>query len=123
MLSRPDEANGRPKKSTFGPWVLNLFRVLAPLKRLRGTPFDLFGYQAERRAERQLLLDYEELIKLVAARLSPSTLSTAIAIAELPQDVRGFGPVKHDSIAVFYRRRDELLAQLNNPQGTLDAAE
>ena len=102
--------------------MFNVFRVLASLKGLRGTPFDLFGYQKDRRIERQLILDYEELIKLVAAKLSPTTHTTAVALAQLPQDVRGFGPVKHDSVEAFYRRRDELLAQLNSPHERSDAA-
>lgn len=123
LISRPDEATGRPMKSTFGPWVFSAFRVLASLKRLRGTPFDLLGYQKERQAERHLVRDYDDLIKVVAARLSPATRTTAIALAQLPHDVRGYGPVKRDSIEAFYRRRDELLAQLNSPQERLDAAE
>jgi indolepyruvate ferredoxin oxidoreductase len=122
LLSRRDEATGRPRKSAFGPWVFNVFRVLASLKGLRGTPFDLFGYQKDRRIERQLIRDYEDLIKVVAAKLSPTTHTAAVALAQLPHDVRGFGPVKRDSVEAFYRRRDELLAQLNNPPERRDAA-
>ena len=123
LLSRLDKATGRPRKSAFGPWVFNVFRVLAYLKGLRGTPFDLFGYQKDRRVERQLIRDYEDLIKVAAAKLSPATHTAAVALAQLPHDVRGFGPVKHYSIEAFYRRRDELLAQLNSPHERRDAAE
>ena len=47
--------DGKPRKSSFGPWMMKGFRLLAALKGLRGTAFDLFGYSAERRMERQLL--------------------------------------------------------------------
>jgi indolepyruvate ferredoxin oxidoreductase len=46
------DASGRPKKRAFGAWVMSMFKVLAWLKPLRGTSFDLFGYTAERRMER-----------------------------------------------------------------------
>jgi indolepyruvate ferredoxin oxidoreductase len=72
---------------------------------------------------RQLIRDYEDLIKVAAAKLSPATHTVAVALAQLPHDVRGFGPVKHYSIEAFYRRRDELLAQLNSPHERRDAAE
>ena len=52
-------ADGKPRKSSFGPWMMKGFRLLAALKGLRGTPFDLFGYSAERRMERRLLAEYE----------------------------------------------------------------
>ena len=52
---RPTRQRRQPKKSSFGPWMMNGFRVLAALKGLRGTAFDLFGYTAERRMERALL--------------------------------------------------------------------
>uniref|UniRef100_UPI0026EB0937 indolepyruvate ferredoxin oxidoreductase family protein n=1 Tax=Phenylobacterium aquaticum TaxID=1763816 RepID=UPI0026EB0937 len=56
----PKDAQGRPKKIAFGGWMLEFgFPVLARLKGLRGTPFDLFGHSAERRMERQLITDYE----------------------------------------------------------------
>src|SRR5690606_26066747 len=57
ILGRRD-ADGKPRKSTFGPWMMKGFRLLAALKGLRGTALDVFGYSAERRAERALLADY-----------------------------------------------------------------
>jgi len=123
LLSRPDQATGRPMKSTFGPWIFTAFRALAKMKGLRGTPFDLFGYQEERRLERQIIRDYEDMIGVVASKLSTTNAATAIALARLPEDIRGFGPVKHDSIAAVYARRDELLAELDRAPDRRDAAE
>src|SRR5262249_3333861 len=59
LLSRIDPGSGRPRKRSFGPVMLRLLGILARLKGLRGTPFDMFGYSAERREERRLIADYE----------------------------------------------------------------
>ena len=44
--------DGKPVKRAYGPGTLRLFRLLARLRRLRGTRFDPFGYTAERRRAR-----------------------------------------------------------------------
>ncbi len=42
-------------KKKYGPWILSAMRVLAKLKFLRGTAFDVFGKTEERRTERALI--------------------------------------------------------------------
>ena len=56
------DAKGHLKKRRYGPWMLRVMRLLARLKGVRGTAFDLFGRTAERRMERRLLADYEALV-------------------------------------------------------------
>jgi indolepyruvate ferredoxin oxidoreductase len=68
ILERKDPVSGRPRKREFGPWVLPLFRVLAAMKFLRGTPWDIFGYGAERRAERALISQYESMLEKILPR-------------------------------------------------------
>jgi indolepyruvate ferredoxin oxidoreductase len=75
------DASGRPKKRAFGAWALSLFKILARLKRLRGTPFDPFGYTAERRLERRLIEDYRALIGGIVERLSQTKLAAGIDLA------------------------------------------
>jgi indolepyruvate ferredoxin oxidoreductase len=94
MLARIDKATGEPKKMSFGPWMLNVFGVLAKFKFLRGTPFDPFGYSHERRTERQLIKDYEKLLTTIAAELAPYNHQAAVGLAAIPEKIRGFGPVK-----------------------------
>ena len=48
-----DKSTGEPQKMSFGPWMMPAFRLLRRFKVLRGTPFDPFGYTAERRTERR----------------------------------------------------------------------
>ena len=105
-------SDGRPAKREFGPWAVRLFRMLARMKRLRGTPLDPFGYSAERRMERALIRQYEaDMADL--PQLSDGRMEAAIALAELPLSIRGFGPVKEDSVAKAAKRREELLIALN----------
>ncbi len=89
--------DGRPKKRAFGAWTEKLWPQIAKLKHLRGTPFDPFGYTAERRMERRLIRDYERDIKAML-KTPPTNLAAAIALAELPLQISGFGPVKQASV-------------------------
>ncbi|GFE51652.1 indolepyruvate ferredoxin oxidoreductase [Roseobacter cerasinus] len=109
MLSKtgPD---GRPMKRSFGPWLERPLRVLARLKFLRGTPFDPFGYTAERRMERGLIKQYERDMQEALGLLDDATRPAIVALAALPLDIRGFGPVKQQNEAKAAKRREELLA-------------
>lgn len=113
MLSGTD-ANGHPKKRQFGPWMLKAFRVLSAMKGLRGTPFDPFGYGAERRRERAMIRDFEADMREVLANVDDATLPIAIELAELPLSVRGYGPVKDKAADEAAIRRKELLAQFRS---------
>jgi indolepyruvate ferredoxin oxidoreductase len=111
LLGRRD-AQGRPVKTTFGPWMQHVFRVLAKLRRLRGTPFDPFGRTAERRMERALIEDYRAMVEELLARWHALDIDTALALAKLPEQIRGFGPVKEESVAAARVRWEALRAQL-----------
>jgi len=103
------DAGGRPKKRAFGPWIGGVYRVLARMKRLRGTPLDLFGYTAERRMERRLIKGYERDMGEVLRDVTPQTLAVAVELAGLPRQIKGFGPVKAANAAAAAARRAELL--------------
>lgn len=108
------DVHGHPVKQRFGPWMLHGFRVLAALRRLRGTPLDLFGRTAERRTERQLIEEYRAAVEEVLARIEQVGLDavrdTGIALARLPEQIRGYGHVKEESL-VQARVRGSKLAQ------------
>jgi indolepyruvate ferredoxin oxidoreductase len=119
-----DKATGRRRKIAIpGRIALPLFRVLRYGKAFRGTPLDLFGYQAERRQERALIEQYTSDLHTVLAALQPDTLDTAVALAELPDQIRGFGPVKDANRAKAEIRRTALLEQLARPVQVAMAAE
>jgi len=98
------DASGRPKKRSFGPWMLGAFRILSRCKGLRGTPFDPFGYSAERRLERRLIGDYRALIAEIVERLDAANLEAAIAIAAAARDIAGYGPVKEAAVQSYHAR-------------------
>ncbi|WP_170439336.1 indolepyruvate ferredoxin oxidoreductase family protein [Ruegeria arenilitoris] len=102
--------DGRPRKRQFGEWLLGPMKVLAKLKGLRGTPLDIFGYTAERRMERALIRQYESDMKEVLPKLDDNTRDAIVALARLPLDIRGFGPVLAANEAKAAKRREELLA-------------
>ncbi|MFP4328689.1 MAG: DUF6537 domain-containing protein, partial [Paracoccaceae bacterium] len=107
--SGPD---GRPRKREFGPWIGRVFGILARLKGLRGTPLDPFGYSAERRMERALIRQYEADMAEALPKVTDATRDAVIALAELPLQIRGFGPVKAANEQKAAKRREELLAAI-----------
>jgi indolepyruvate ferredoxin oxidoreductase len=115
LLGGAKDALGRPKKRAFGPWLMPVFRLLAKLRGLRGTAFDIFGYSAERKMERDLIAGYEKDVAHVLSVLSPLNLDTAIEILSLPESIRGFGPVKDKSVQDAKSRYAQLAKDLANP--------
>jgi indolepyruvate ferredoxin oxidoreductase len=99
----------------FGAWMMPLFRLLAKGKGLRGTAWDVFGYTAERKLERQMIADYERLLDEIGERLNPATHATAVALASLALDVKGFGHIKLRNYKKAKEREATLLAELRNP--------
>ena len=93
LLGRTD-SQGNPVKQAFGPWMRSAFGVLARLKGLRGTALDIFGRTDERRTERALIDEYRASVDELLAGLDDARLALAVEIARLPEDIRGYGPVK-----------------------------
>ena len=97
MLNRKQDARGRPLKRQFGAWIIPVMRILASMKRLRGTAFDPFGMTAERRMERALIREFEQRIEQLLAALTRDNIDAIIEIIELYMDIRGYGLVKDDA--------------------------
>ncbi|MDR6869053.1 indolepyruvate ferredoxin oxidoreductase [Bosea sp. BE125] len=114
LLARRDPITGIPRKISFGPWMMSAFGLLAKLKGLRGTAFDIFGYSEERRTERALIGAYETLIGEILAKLSPPNHALCIALAAIPEKIRGFGHVKERHLKAAKAEEVELLAKLRD---------
>ncbi len=117
-----DPSTGLARKSSFGPWMMKAFGVLAALKGLRGGLFDIFGYTAERRKEKALLADYENLMTELADTLTPERHSLAVALASVPEKIRGYGHVKERHMAEAKREAEDLLSRYRNPPAPLGLA-
>jgi len=121
LLARIDPATGEPRKIAFGPWMLIAMRWLSKLKRLRGTALDPFGRTEERRSERALIDEYEQVIEKLLAGLTRENLPLAVELASLPEQIRGYGHIKARSIAEARKKRDELFARWVGAAGTAAA--
>ena len=111
FLSSGLDARGRPLKRRFGPWIQLPFRILAKLKRLRGTPLDPFGYTAERRMERDLIGWYEGVVETILARYESGDREALVAAAKAPMDIRGYGPVKEKAVEKVKAEVDRLFSK------------
>ncbi len=110
LISKIDPATGRPEKKMFGPWIFTAFGLLAKAKGLRGTALDVFGRSHERRMERQLLAEYETLLDRLSLELTHENYGLAVQLAAIPDDIRGFGPVKEAAVKLAESKRNSLMA-------------
>ncbi|MEL6747972.1 MAG: DUF6537 domain-containing protein, partial [Pseudomonadota bacterium] len=106
------DANGRPKKREFSGKLMPAFERLARMKKLRGTRFDMFARNPERKAERALIKQYEEDISTGLDVLTPTNAPTVLALLSLPNEIRGFGPVKEAAMQTAASQRAALLSTL-----------
>jgi len=91
-------SQGEMVKRKFGPIMLTGFKVLAKLKGLRGTKLDYFGKTEERQTERALIREYMQHIDRMLAGLSAKTHAHAVAVALVPENIKGYGHVKERNI-------------------------
>ena len=122
IAAQRDVRTGHLRKREFGPSTMWGFRLLARLKGLRGTVFDIFGRSEERRAERALINAYETLLTELEASLTPHNHATAVALAELPSQIRGFGHVKEAAMERAATQRAALLTKFRSNSEKAPAA-
>jgi indolepyruvate ferredoxin oxidoreductase len=91
-------AMGLKKKLGLGSWFRPMFGLLRWARRLRGTALDPFGWDSIRKLERELIVEYRELIERELATLSEETHARAVALAKLPDMVRGYEGVKRKNV-------------------------
>jgi indolepyruvate ferredoxin oxidoreductase len=123
LLNPRDPESGKPIKKNYGPWMMKAFGLLARLKFLRGTALDPFGRTAERRMERRLITDYEALMEEILGKLDHDRHRQAVALASLPEQIRGYGHVKQAHLDKAAKRQVELLAAFRAPTVRQSAAE
>jgi len=119
LLGKETDAQGRPKKRRFGPWMFRAFRLLAKFRGLRGTAVDPFSYSADRKLDRAMLKDYQRLITRIGQELDASNYETFLQLAELPADVRGYGPVREQAADAIREKQTQLVKALDTGRPTL----
>jgi indolepyruvate ferredoxin oxidoreductase len=113
---------GHLVKQEFGPWMMKAFGLMAKMKGLRGGPLDVFGYTAERRMERALIGEYRSTVGGLLSKLTADNLAQAVAIASIPEDIRGYGHVKERHLKAAKQKEAALLASFGVPAATSHAA-
>jgi indolepyruvate ferredoxin oxidoreductase len=121
LLARRD-ADGHLRKGEYGSWVFTAFKLMAKLRVLRGSAFDIFGYSAERKQERALIEEYFSTVDELLAKLDRDNQALAVEIASIPEHIRGYGHIKETHYAKARKRWDELMSAWRNPQATRVAA-
>ena len=116
LLAERDPQTGELQKKQYGQWMFKAFQRLAGLKRFRGSSFDLFSKTEERRLERQAIEDYIKLLDEIIAKLTASNHAAAVALASVPDEIRGFGHVKEKNLAAAKKLQEERLQAFRNPQ-------
>ncbi|WP_151703656.1 indolepyruvate ferredoxin oxidoreductase family protein [Nitrincola alkalilacustris] len=114
LLSKALDGKGRPAKRRFGPWMLKALKVLAGLRHLRNGKLDPFRFSADRKLDRQLLADYEALLDMFVGSLDKENYATAVELANLPAEIRGFGPVREQAAEKAAEKHRILLAEYKN---------
>ncbi|MBL4666486.1 MAG: indolepyruvate ferredoxin oxidoreductase family protein, partial [Sneathiella sp.] len=109
IFAKSNPETGHLIKREFGPWMMKSFSVLAKFKFLRGTAFDPFGKTEERKKEVALINEYESTILEVLENLTSDNLALAVEIAEVPENIRGFGHVKEQHLKTAEAERENLL--------------
>lgn len=109
-------ALGMRGKISLGPWFTPVFHLLFRARRLRGTPLDLFGYARVRRVERELISEYRHAIEEILRFLAPENHGSAVTIAALPDEVRGYEQVKLDNVTRYRQRLRDLRIELKRSQ-------
>ena len=97
-------ALGLKRKITLGPLQRPALAALKAMRRLRGTPFDVFGYAKVRRIERKLVADYRALMETELDALTPATYGRAVKLANLPDVIRGYEEVKLANVERFQQQ-------------------
>jgi indolepyruvate ferredoxin oxidoreductase len=110
------DALGRPKKYKIGAWLLPIFSGLSKLKFLRGTKFDFFGYSEDRKLERQIRDEYIAMVDFCLEKDYIKNEGIILKLLNLPEKIKGFGPIKHRNFIEVKKEERLLLEALQKPQ-------
>lgn len=108
-LADKDAQTGELKKKAYGPWMLKAMGLMARFRHLRGGRLDPFARSHDRKLDRELIAEYERLIDEIIAGLEPSNVETAIELAALPDQIRGYGHIRERYLANARKRQAVLL--------------
>ena len=115
FLAKKDATTGLPMKREFGAWILVLFKWLAAARGLRDSVFDPFRFFSERRFDRQMINEYEQLVDQLIEVVGDHNYADAVELSRLPLQVRGYGHVKQRSAKAIEARHADLMTRVHAP--------
>jgi indolepyruvate ferredoxin oxidoreductase len=89
---------GMKRKLAMGRTYDLGFRALRHLKRVRGTAFDVFGRDRDRKMERALIGEYEELARRLCGPDASAPYAERVRLAASVLDVKGYGDIKERAV-------------------------
>jgi indolepyruvate ferredoxin oxidoreductase len=101
----------RPRKRAFSQGWGVVLRAMAWGRKLRGTWLDPMAYSPDRRDDRAVLQQYTDMIECMLPRLHEGNLELACQIAELADNIKGYGPVRHAHVKAVRGQWAALMAQ------------
>ena len=122
LLARKSKITGIPTKLSFGPWMEGLLALISRMRFLRGTPFDPFGKSEDRKLERQLISDYEDIVREIINSIDAENHRVAVELASFPEMIRGYGHIKKQHIKASQSRIEELLVAFGSDELKPEAA-
>jgi indolepyruvate ferredoxin oxidoreductase len=99
---------GLKKKLPLGKPYGAAFHALHRMKRLRGTPLDVFGWHRDRRTERAVIMEYQRLVEEIVDPISGVAYEVQVRIVESALAIKGYGPIKEAAIQRWRREVAEL---------------
>ena len=121
LLAKTND-KGELQKQKFGPAMLTGFKLLAKLKGLRGGALDVFGRSEERKIERALIGEYQTCVDELLQTLNADNHATAVEIARIPEQIKGYGHVKARHLKTARSRWEALMLSWRHPQAKKQAA-
>ena len=114
--------NGRAKKIEFGEFTIHIFKILAWLKWLRGTKFDIFSYSKDRRLDLDLIKEYQYDLEFVKKVNLDKDKELILELLNLPASIKGFGIVRRKNYESVSIQRKNLLKKMSNSSEVLGHA-
>jgi len=108
LLARKDKS-GRIKKMKFLGITMMIFKILAKLRILSGTRFDILAYQSERKEEHNTFKEFEALLDFLTEKVTAENYPIAVRLVTLQKQIRGYGYIKFKNLAQVKMRQQKLL--------------
>lgn len=97
------KALGLKKKIKLDKWFDCVYRLLVPMRRRRGTRWDILGCDPIHKTQRALIQQYRKLLSTAVSELTAENHGLVVKRASLLDMIRGYDAVKPASVDKFWQ--------------------